>query len=127
MLMPGMDGPTFVRVVRRIEPEIRIIGISGVGEATAAADIESLALSALIVKPFTGASLAFALHSVLQAPPGTKVTHSASPWRGVSAAPWGPSPGAAPLMPQQSGNQSTAGSQSTQASAASGSTQTKTP
>jgi len=43
MLMPGMDGPTFVRVVRRIEPKIRIIGISGVGEATAAADLESLA------------------------------------------------------------------------------------
>ena len=94
MLMPGMDGPTFVRVVRRIEPKIRIIGISGVDEATAAADLESLGLSALITKPFTGASLAFALHAVLMAPPGTKVTHSASPWRGVSATPWGARPGA---------------------------------
>jgi len=127
MLMPGMDGPTFVKVVRRIEPQIRIIGISGVGEATGAADLESLALSALIIKPFTGASLAFTLHSVLQAPPGTKVTHSASPWRGVSAAPWGPNPGAAPTMPQQSGSQSTTGSQSTQAPAASESTQAKIP
>ena len=127
MLMPGMDGPTFVKVVRRIEPQIRIIGISGVGEATGAADFESLALSALIIKPFTGASLAFTLHSVLQAPPGTKVTHSASPWRGVSAAPWGPNPGAAPTMLQQSGSQSTTGSQSTQAPAASESTQAKIP
>jgi len=127
MLMPGMDGPTFVRVVRRIEPDIRIIGISGVGEATAAADLEALGLSALISKPFTGASLAFALHSVLQAPPGTKAIHSASPWRGVSAAPWGPRPGAASLMPQQSGSQSTTGSQPTQAPAASGSTEAKIP
>jgi len=87
MLMPGMDGPTLVRIMRRIEPGIRIIGISGDG--TTADVIDSLALSALIIKPFTGASLVFALHSVLQAPPGTKVTHSDSPWRGVSAAPWG--------------------------------------
>ena len=92
MLMPGMDGPTFVKVVRRIEPGIRIIGISGVGEGTTTDIIESLALSALLVKPFTGASLAFELHTVLQAPPGTKVSRSASPWRGVSRAPGGLGP-----------------------------------
>ncbi len=91
MLMPGMDGPTFVRVVRRIEPGIRIIGISGVGEGTTVDIVESLGLSALLLKPFTGASLAFEVHAVLQAPPGTKVRRSASPWRGVSAAPWGSS------------------------------------
>jgi CheY-like chemotaxis protein len=50
MLMPGMDGPTFVRVVRRIDPQIRIIGITGMGDSTPAATAESLAMSALLSK-----------------------------------------------------------------------------
>ena len=85
MLMPGMDGPDLVRVLRRIDPEIRIIGISGMGDSTPTGNIESLALSALLTKPFTGASLLFALHAVLQAPPGTKVEHADSPSREASA------------------------------------------
>jgi PAS domain S-box-containing protein len=127
MLMPGMDGPTFVRVVRRIEPGIRIIGISGVGEGTTVDVVESLGLSALLLKPFTGASLAFEVHAVLQAPPGTKVSHSASPWRGVSAAPWGPGPGTARLTPQQSHSQPTDGGLPAQAPEASGLKEPKTP
>ena len=95
MLMPGMDGPELVRVLRRIDPQIRIIGISGMGDSTPAGGVESLALSAVLTKPFTGASLLFTLHAVLQAPPGTKVEHSGSPWRGVSAAPWGTVAGSA--------------------------------
>jgi len=125
MLMPGMDGPTFVKVVRRIEPEIRIIGITGVGEGATTEVIESLALSALLTKPFTGASLAFALHSVLQVPPGSKVARSASPWRGVSAAPWESNPSA--VLPPQSHNSAATGSRPTQAPVASGSAETKAP
>ena len=39
---------------------------------------------ALLIKPFTGASLLFAL-----AVPGTKIGNADSLWRGVSAIPWG--------------------------------------
>ena len=91
--MPGMDGPTLVRVLRRIDPQIRIVGVSGMGEDTPVETIESLALSALLTKPFTAENLLFALHAVLQALPGTKLASSASPWRGVSAVSWVPSPG----------------------------------
>ena len=102
MLMPGMDGPDLIRVLRRIDPQIRIIGISGMGDSTPAGGVESLAMSALLTKPFTGASLLFALHAVLQAPPGAKVDASTSPWRGVSAAPWGPASGSAGNSRRQS-------------------------
>jgi len=79
MLMPGMDGPDFVRVLRRIDPESRVIGISGMGEAMSSDANESLAMSALLTKPFTGTSLLSVLHAVLQSPPGTRVEHSDSP------------------------------------------------
>jgi PAS domain S-box-containing protein len=93
MLMPGMDGPTLVRVLRRIDPQIRIVGVSGMGEDTPVETLESLGLSALLTKPFTGESLLFALHAVLEAPPGTKVGHSGSPWHWASSTPWVPRPG----------------------------------
>jgi len=79
MLMPGMDGPALVRIARRIDPELRIIGISGVGEGTTIDVINSLGVSALLTKPFTGNSLLFTLDAVLKAQPGTRVEHSASP------------------------------------------------
>jgi hypothetical protein len=44
---------------------------------------------ALLIKPFTGASLLFALRAVLDAVPGTKIGNADSLWRGVSAIPWG--------------------------------------
>jgi hypothetical protein len=65
--------------LRRIDPEIRVIGISGMGEAMSSDANESLAMSALLTKPFTGTSLLSVLHAVLQSPPGTRVEHSDSP------------------------------------------------
>ena len=97
MLMPGMDGPTLVQVVRRIDPKVRIMGITGLGEGITTGEIDSLGLSALLTKPFTGESLLFVLHAVLESPPGTKVRRSASPWPGPSAVPWVPGP--APRTP----------------------------
>ena len=92
MLMPGMDGPSFVRVVRRIDPDVRVIGISGAGESITGDVIDSLALSTLLTKPFTGESLLYALHAVLQAPPGTKMGQSTSTWSRASSGPWMPGP-----------------------------------
>jgi PAS domain S-box-containing protein len=68
MMMPGMDGPSLVRVLRHIEPAVRIIGISGVGEKSNIKNLDALALAAYINKPFTRDRLLATLHEVRQSP-----------------------------------------------------------
>ena len=87
MLMPGMDGPTLVRLLRRTDPAIRVVGITGNGENTDTKTVEALALSALLIKPFTADKLLWALHKALPAAPGTKVGGSAPPWCGPAVRP----------------------------------------
>jgi PAS domain S-box-containing protein len=67
MLMPGMDGTALLRELHRIDPSLRVVGMTGVGEAPGATD--SPAVSALIMKPFTVRTLVCTLHDVLQPPP----------------------------------------------------------
>jgi PAS domain S-box-containing protein len=68
MMMPGMDGPSLVRVLRHIEPAVRIVGISGVGERSSIKNLDALALAAYINKPFTRDRLLATLHEVRQTP-----------------------------------------------------------
>jgi CheY-like chemotaxis protein len=68
MVMPGMDGPSLVRVLRHLEPAVRIVGISGVGERSSIKNLESLALAAFINKPFTRDRLLATLQAVRQSP-----------------------------------------------------------
>ncbi|MFZ1055134.1 MAG: PAS domain-containing protein, partial [Opitutaceae bacterium] len=66
MMMPVMDGLALVRVLRRIEPGIRIVGVTGVGEPTSLNAIEALDLSALLPKPYTADKLLQTLEKVLE-------------------------------------------------------------
>ncbi|HUJ43261.1 MAG TPA: PAS domain S-box protein [Opitutaceae bacterium] len=68
MMMPGMDGPSLVAALRAIEPGIKIIGISGVGERTGVTNLQALALPAYLAKPFPIQKLLRALHEVLHPP-----------------------------------------------------------
>ena len=72
MLMPNLDGPALVRVLRHIDPKVRLIGISGVGEPVSLNTVKSLALSGFLTKPFTAEKLLNALHDVLHAQPATE-------------------------------------------------------
>jgi CheY-like chemotaxis protein len=72
MMMPGMDGPMVVRLLRQQQPQLPIIGMTGIGRK---ADIKGLReedLSLLLAKPFGGANLIETLHRILPAsnPPG---------------------------------------------------------
>ncbi len=69
MSMPGMDWPSFIRVLRRIEPAVRILGITGIGETDGLEGIESLALHGLLLKPFTAEVFLWALHGLLHPAP----------------------------------------------------------
>ncbi|MFA5262307.1 MAG: PAS domain S-box protein [Opitutaceae bacterium] len=65
MLMSTLDGPTLVRGLRHVEPRVRIIGMTGVGEQKMLRNIEALDLPVMLTKPFSGNKLLLALHDVL--------------------------------------------------------------
>ena len=53
MMMPEMDGPTFVSALRLIDPAVRIIGITGMSDTASMDAMKTLALSAVLAKPIT--------------------------------------------------------------------------
>ncbi len=68
MMMPGMDGPALVRALRQQEPQLPIIGMTGVGEKADIKGLEALGLVVLLTKPFNSAGLLGVLHQALAAP-----------------------------------------------------------
>jgi CheY-like chemotaxis protein len=69
MVMPGMDGPTLVQLLKQIDPGVRIIGMSGLGDHFGANSHTPWGLPMFLTKPFTGEKLLVALRELLRAPP----------------------------------------------------------
>lgn len=61
MLMPIMDGPTTIRALRRVNPHVRIIGMSGFTPRPQSAPAPNV----LLQKPFRAAELLSAVHRLL--------------------------------------------------------------
>ncbi|MBM3852253.1 MAG: PAS domain S-box protein [Verrucomicrobia bacterium] len=78
MVMPAMDGPTLARTLRRINPRLPIIGMTGFPEKERLANAGNLGLPTVLAKPFTTEQLMRALHAALHAPPGGEAIVSAS-------------------------------------------------
>jgi DNA-binding NtrC family response regulator len=72
MMMPNVDGPALVRLVRQIDPAARIIGISGAGDTAMLDKIEALELAGFLPKPFAVEMLLRLLQKVLLAPPAAR-------------------------------------------------------
>ena len=72
MMMPDMDGPSLVRALRHLEPQLPILGMTGVGEKADIKGLETLDLLVLLTKPFNSAALLGVLHQALAAPRQTK-------------------------------------------------------
>jgi PAS domain S-box-containing protein len=71
LAMPVMDGPAFIRVLRRLNPQVRVIAVSGDQvKSSLSADL-GVPDEAHLSKPFSGAMLLQALQRVLhpEAPP----------------------------------------------------------
>ena len=66
MVMPGMDGPTLVDILRKIDPAVRLMGMSGFDERTGSGAPWDLPL--FLTKPFSAEKLLLAVHELLQAP-----------------------------------------------------------
>ncbi len=65
MMMPVMDGPATINVLRRFNPEVRIIGASGItakGKITQAAEA---GVTHFLPKPYTAETLLNAVRKIL--------------------------------------------------------------
>ena len=65
MMMPEMDGPTLVAALRVLDPAVKIVGITGMSDTTGMSGLKTLALSAMLAKPFTIEKLLKVIHEVL--------------------------------------------------------------
>ena len=74
MMMPGMDGPALVLALRQREPQLPILGMTGVGEQADIKGLKGLGLPELLTKPFTSTLLLDTLYQTLAATrqPGSK-------------------------------------------------------
>jgi two-component system, cell cycle sensor histidine kinase and response regulator CckA len=70
MAMPGIDGPSLVKILRDIDPSVRIMGMSGHGENFASTK-NSWSLGIFLTKPFTVERLLVSLRDLLHVPAGT--------------------------------------------------------
>ena len=65
MMMPGLDGPALIQALRRLEPTLPILGMTGLAEWASIKKPENLDLGVLIRKPFGTNDLLEAVHQLL--------------------------------------------------------------
>jgi len=65
MMMPVMDGEASIRVIRRINPEVKVIVVSGLADKDKLAKLERTHAHILLQKPYTANRLLKAIHEVL--------------------------------------------------------------
>jgi hypothetical protein len=65
MMMPIMDGPASIRALRKVDPDVRIIAVSGLKEFSRFGEVASTDVNAFLSKPFTAEALLRTLHEVL--------------------------------------------------------------
>ena len=65
MLMPHMDGPATIRVLKKLDPGVRIIAASGLMDSERVKDATGLDNIAFLMKPYTTERLLHAIHKVL--------------------------------------------------------------
>jgi CheY-like chemotaxis protein len=66
MMMPVMDGPATVQVLRRLNPGLKIIGASGISSNGKVAKAASAGLNNFLPKPYTAETLLRAIHALLE-------------------------------------------------------------
>lgn len=66
MMMPVMDGPTTIGALRKIDPSIRVIGVSGLGSDSMLMQAGKLAVDNFLKKPYRTEDLLTTLREVLE-------------------------------------------------------------
>jgi PAS domain S-box-containing protein len=65
MILPYMDGVTFIRALRKMNPEVPIIASTGQGEPPLLSELESLAVKHFLPKPYGTEGLLSKVHEAL--------------------------------------------------------------
>jgi CheY-like chemotaxis protein len=63
--MPYMDGKALIRALKKMDPKIRVIAMSGLTSAGKTAELQNLNVGAFLTKPFTAKALLKTLAEVL--------------------------------------------------------------
>ncbi len=66
MMMPGLDGPATIKALREINPQARIIAVSGIDANSHLAIAEGQGAQAFLQKPYTTKSILHALQNILR-------------------------------------------------------------
>ena len=71
VMMPVMDGAAMMRVLKKLEPNIKVIATSGIDQDAKFEELKALGMKAFIPKPYTAEKVLTALHDLLHpaAPP----------------------------------------------------------
>jgi two-component system cell cycle sensor histidine kinase/response regulator CckA len=69
MMMPIMEGPATIRAALKMDPELKIIGASGLSSNITVKSPEQMHMHAFLQKPFTAERLVRTVHDVLQKKP----------------------------------------------------------
>ncbi|MDB6126296.1 MAG: hybrid sensor histidine kinase/response regulator [Verrucomicrobia bacterium] len=67
--MPNLDGAALARVLLRLKPDLRILGMTGLGSSGAPGTLETVSFSAKLPKPFNADALLGAVHRLLNNAP----------------------------------------------------------
>ena len=63
MMMPTMDGPTTIQILRKIDPQVRVIAASGLSTE---ASVAPLRIARFLAKPYTAQALLTTLEEILR-------------------------------------------------------------
>lgn len=66
MMMPFMDGPATIRALRKLDPAIKVIAVSGLMENKKRADLADTGSTRFLQKPYTTEQLLHTLHETLK-------------------------------------------------------------
>jgi CheY-like chemotaxis protein len=64
--MPVMDGPAFVREIRRLDPHLKIISVSGLASEARLAELDRSQIAVVLGKPYTAERLLSTVRQVLE-------------------------------------------------------------
>jgi PAS domain S-box-containing protein len=67
VMMPVMDGAAMMRVLKKLEPNIKVIATSGIDQDAKMDELKTLGMKAFIAKPYTAEKILTTLRDVLDA------------------------------------------------------------
>jgi two-component system, cell cycle sensor histidine kinase and response regulator CckA len=67
MMMPAMDGPTTIRTLQKIQPQVKIVAVSGLVSNEKLAQVRRLGVQTFLYKPYTTKELLKTIDNVLRA------------------------------------------------------------